>query len=174
MHMKQWTAISLLAAMGALAGCGADEGGEPTAMDDTEYNDAGYNEDPGYQTTEESVPPPESSVAGGELGEPGDDPMMDDSTTVVTTTPSDSTSQTDSGMQSSQDSGSMGTTEFAALDTDSDGKLAESEWKPDAVSGKEFSEIDEDSSGDIDRDEFRQAISSSGSQSGSSDETTSQ
>jgi hypothetical protein len=57
--------------------------------------------------------------------------------------------------------GTTGMTEFAALDTNSDGRLGEDEWQPDAVDGMEFEEIDEDSSGDIDSEEFRQALSMS-------------
>jgi hypothetical protein len=65
------------------------------------------------------------------------------------------------GMSAEGTEGDVAMTEFAALDTDADGKVVEQEWQPDALSGLDFSQLDADGSGDISRDEFRQAVASS-------------
>jgi hypothetical protein len=58
--------------------------------------------------------------------------------------------------------GSINMTEFAALDTDSNGMLAEQEWQNKPVEGIEFSDLDQDGSGNVDREEFRQAAAATG------------
>lgn len=52
------------------------------------------------------------------------------------------------------DGRNLGFTEFAALDTDSNGILRESEWRPGAVRGLEFEHVDKDGSGTVDAEEF--------------------
>lgn len=52
--------------------------------------------------------------------------------------------------------GQLSTTEFAALDTDSDGALAEDEWDAEALANTRFAEADQNGDGSVDRDEFRQ------------------
>jgi Ca2+-binding EF-hand superfamily protein len=146
MHIRRLTAVSVLAAMGTLAGCGAEDPGEPTAGDDTAYR----------ETPADQAPAPESTV-------PGTEPTTDQGLAgrdQPTTDPADRpTGQvgTDPGTAGAQ----AGMTEFVALDTNSDGMLGEDEWQPEAVDGMEFAEIDQDSSGDVDREEFRQALTMS-------------
>lgn len=148
MQIRQLTALTVLAAMGMLVGCGTEEPSEPADLGDTSYN----------EDRTDQAPPPESSVpdtgerAGGDLA--GNEPMDRPATEPATPGTQPGTAGQDTGQD-------VGMTEFAALDTDADGKLAESEWQPDAVEGMEFEQIDEDSSGDIDREEFRQAMAMS-------------
>lgn len=52
-------------------------------------------------------------------------------------------------------------TEFAALDTDSNGMLAKSEWSSDAAAGMPFDEADADGNGGVDQREFRAATTQS-------------
>lgn len=166
MQIRQMTAITVLAAMAALGGCGAEE------PDSVGYDETGY-EEPGY-TGDDQVAAPEGSVAGTEYQT--DDPATTGTSDPMTgsqpgSTGDDLAGQTGMGQPEEE----VGMTEFAALDTDANGKLAESEWQPEAVAGIEgmdFEEIDEDSSGDIDREEFRQAIASSGEVSGSETQST--
>lgn len=148
MHIRGLTAISLLAAMGVMAGCEGGDTADTTATDDTAYRESG-----------EQAPAPESSVPGTQEPTGGEDLAGADEP-MTTTEPGQTTPTTEPG----QPGQPMGMTEFAALDTDSDGKLVENEWQPDAVQGMQFDEIDEDASGDIDQEEFRQAIAQTGQQ----------
>ena len=178
MDLRILTAASVLAAMGMLAGCGSEEPGEPTAGDDAAYR----------ENTADPAPAPESAVPGTEpttgqgtaagqepttAGQPGTGQEM-----AGGESPSDPAAQSPQGTTQApgQSSGqmdqdttgeAMGMTEFAALDTNSDGRIAEDEWQPEVADGMEFQEIDEDGSGDIDRQEFQQAVgTSTGSQTG--------
>jgi hypothetical protein len=161
MHMRSLTAVSVLAALGLLTGC--DAGNDPGATGDTSYSESGDtaptpgSSDPTMEQTGD-----QDLAGGGEttsdrtgrVGETGQPTGQVGQT---------DTGQTGTGMQEDMTGGEMGTTEFAALDTNSDGKLGETEWQPEAVGGMEFETIDEDASGDIDQDEFRQALATTGS-----------
>jgi hypothetical protein len=138
MHIRQLTAVTVLAAMGSLAGCGADEPGEPNAQDTSSYREDAADQAP---APEGSVPDVEGQTPGQETAGSGEQPRDD---------------------AAGQPEQQTGITEFAALDTDSDGMLAESEWQPEVLGGMAFEKIDEDSSGDIDREEFRQALAMAG------------
>jgi hypothetical protein len=155
MHIRLLTAASVMAAMGLLAGCGADDPGEPNATDDTAYR----------ENTADQAPVPDSASPGTQQPTTGqemagrDQPMSD-----RTGEPGQGQSGGQFGEQQGAQEEGVGMTEFAALDTNSDGKLAEEEWQPDAVAGMEFEQIDEDASGDIDQDEFRQAVTMGGAE----------
>lgn len=152
MHTRGLTAIALLAALGLVAGC--DSG---SSTGDTSYRGG-------------QVPAPDSStVTREEQGEQdiaGADETAADRAGSGMTQPGQ-TGTADTGpagqtMPGTIGEGPVGMTEFAALDTNSDGKLEEAEWQPEKLGGLEFQQIDEDSSGDIDREEFRQALASAG------------
>jgi predicted small lipoprotein YifL len=141
MHIRHFTAATILAAFGTLAGCGADEPGEPNAAQDTA----------------DRAPAPESSIPGATDPATGQDLAKGEREAAQSPEPG---TQLGTEQATGQDTATdrVAMTEFAALDTDSDGKLAESEWESDVLGGMEFDEIDEDSSGDIDQEEFRQAV----------------
>lgn len=141
MHMKGLSAVSLLVALGILAGC--DAGNDPGATGDTSFEETG------------EVPVPDSSATGME----NERESQDIAGAGETTGESGQTGETGMGSDmGTEEPGTIGMTEFAALDTNSDGKLGEMEWQPEALGGIEFQQIDEDASGDIDREEFRQAL----------------
>ena len=161
MDLRILTAASVLAAMGMLAGCGSEDPGEPTAGGDAAYR----------ENTADSAPGPESTVpgteptTGSETATTGQDPATagDPSTgREMAGSPADPQSttpgQTSGQMDPDTTGESMGMTEFAALDTNSDGRIGEDEWQPEVADGMEFEDIDQDGSGDIDREEFQQAI----------------
>lgn len=160
MHIKGLTAVALLAALGSVAGC--DAGTDSGSTADSSY-EGGQTPAPNSSVVTEDERTADQEIAGagensadqtgrtGQTGQLG----QTDPTGTGTTAP---------GAQMREQMGEMGEsigmTEFAALDTNSDGKLEQTEWKPDIVGGLEFEKIDEDSSGDIDQDEFRQAVAS--------------
>lgn len=166
MHIRRLTALTALAAMGALAGC--EGGGESyDTADETAYQ----QEDTAPAPESSTTPPADtgSETAGTEdpLGQESQDPFADQGAGTGTET-ADTTGEGTSTTTSGQETGTAGQdvqmTEFAALDTDSDGEITESEWQPDALEGMEFQDIDEDSDGAINRQEFRQAAATAGGQ----------
>lgn len=167
MQMRTLTAVSVLAALGVLGGC--DAGNDPGATGDTSYSESGDRAPtPGASDPAMDRSADQDLAGGGETtsdrtgrtGETGQPTgQIGQTDTGQTQT---GAGQTGTGMQDDMSGSQMGMTEFAALDTNSDGKLGETEWQPDAVGGMEFDEIDEDASGDIDQEEFRQALADSG------------
>ena len=156
MDLRILTAASVLAAMGMLAGCGADEPGEPTTYEDT----ADRAPTPETATPGTREPTTQDPTTGQPM--PGEDVAgRDERMTQPTMEPGRTTGET-AGTAGQTTDEPMGMTEFAALDTNSDGMIDENEWQPEAADGMEFDEIDSDGSGDIDRQEFQEAVGSAG------------
>ncbi len=145
MKLRHVTAASVFAAMAALAGCGQDE---TTTAEDT-YT---YGDEEADQTAQETQPYEDTETMETEPFE--DTEGMQDDTGLAGSVDRTEERQAE-GMTETE------MTEFAALDTNSDGAIDEREWQPDAMQGTQFEEVDQDGDGMIDRDEFRQGMAMS-------------
>ncbi len=162
MHIRLLSAVATLAAMGVLAGCG------PNGQN---------NNDTGQTSAGQPVPPPEQSMPNPVPNQPpASEPSgsMAGSSQPGTSQSGGSSSMGAENQPMGQGAGANGqgqmapSTEFAAMDTDADGTLDQSEWQPNAAHGMDFDQVDADSSGSIDPQEFKQAIGPGSAGSGAS------
>ncbi len=150
MKFRHVTAASVFAAMAALAGCGQDE---TTTAEDTYTYDEEVD-----QTAQETQPFEDTENMEAEPFEETEE-MQDDTGLAGSV---DRSEQPEAGgMTDTLPEESTQMTEFAALDTNSDGSIDEQEWQPDAVQGTQFEEVDQNGDGMVDRDEFSQGVAMS-------------
>lgn len=147
MNIKTFTAVSIMTAAGLVAGC-SDQSESRSEMAETEA--AEQNQPQGTPST------PADTGDQSTMARTQQSPMEEPADPAAGEMPADQ---------------SPAATEFAAFDTDSDGKLVEDEWlsnaEPNATNLRNmtFEQIDRDSNGSIDLREFKSAKTSDGSES---------
>jgi hypothetical protein len=149
MKIRYWITAGFMAGLLALVGCGTED--DAYTVNES-YEDEGMMEDETAfedpmapsERADETLGAEDEGVFGAEDEglAAGDEGMMGDEDTM--------------GMDQEVDM-----TEFAALDTDSDGALTEQEWQPDAMEA-EFSEADADGDGMVTEEEFQNVAAAGG------------
>lgn len=148
MNIKTFTAVSIMTAAGLVAGCSDQSESEMAETDAAEQNQPQGTPSTPADTGDQST-----------MARTQQSPMEEPADPAAGEMPADE---------------SPAATEFAAFDTDSDGKLGEDEWRSNAepnatnLRNMTFDQIDRDANGSIDLREFKSAKTSDESESSSS------